>query len=439
MAVLPAAAAAATGAEPDDSVVGRCMAVLRAMFGHAVAAPRASRVTRWASDPMARGSYTYLKRGSGPSDIDQLRREVGPLFFAGDATSHEAMGLAHGALMSGFDGARRLESFLRPVKRHPDVMAPGAPAPSDDTTCALCHRTTADDPAEQATLGPLTGPFLDVGDDGRNGTAHFYVHEHCAAVCPEVTYDDNTWFNVTKATRRGRKIQCSHRGKRGATIGCLGSGCRRQYHGRCAGLFTGWDFDRTDMGKHFFCQDHRGANGTRSKAPLAAAALSPPRPGDGIVDDSDSATQEGGGGGGACGALKGNHRRHTCAPHLKRPRNSKGDGGDASGSDANINDDSEDDGRSGDGSENEDTSSEIQSLTQNQRQACLSESLAAGVSPLPVASAPVPAPPLPLPPRSSLPVPAPFFVLRHNLLRKVSTTRLRLLSKVPSRFTPPLP
>jgi monoamine oxidase len=190
MAVLPADAAESMRDESDECVVGRCVAVLRALFGNAATAPVACRVTRWSADPMSRGSHAFLRKGSCPGDVDELRREVGPLFFAGDATSHEAMGLAHGALLSGFDGARRLESSLRPVKRHPDTMAEGAPAASDDTPCALCHRCAKDDPAEQVTLGPLTGPFLDASDDA---TGHFYVHEHCAAVCPEVTFDDNTW------------------------------------------------------------------------------------------------------------------------------------------------------------------------------------------------------------------------------------------------------
>ena len=88
--------------------------------------------------------------------------------------------------------------------------------------------------------------------------ATFWVHENCAAFCPEVSQDPNgQWFNVTKAMKRGRKLNCTHCNARGSTVGCNISKCRNTYHGRCAALFTSWDFDRSDQGKHYYCPKHR--------------------------------------------------------------------------------------------------------------------------------------------------------------------------------------
>lgn len=46
-------------------------------------------MTRWASDPMAYGSYSSVVVGSaGPADYEAMARPVGDrLFFAGEATS----------------------------------------------------------------------------------------------------------------------------------------------------------------------------------------------------------------------------------------------------------------------------------------------------------------------------------------------------------------
>jgi lysine-specific histone demethylase 1 len=46
-------------------------------------------MTRWASDPMAYGSYSSVAVGSGgPADYEVMARPVGGrLFFAGEATS----------------------------------------------------------------------------------------------------------------------------------------------------------------------------------------------------------------------------------------------------------------------------------------------------------------------------------------------------------------
>ncbi|CAD1473803.1 unnamed protein product, partial [Heterotrigona itama] len=63
----------------DDVIVGRCIAVLKGIFGNQVVPqPRESVVTRWRADPWARGSYSFVAVGSSGSDYDLLAAPVAP-------------------------------------------------------------------------------------------------------------------------------------------------------------------------------------------------------------------------------------------------------------------------------------------------------------------------------------------------------------------------
>lgn len=71
--------------------------------------PTAAVVTRWASDPYARGSYSFLAVGSSPADQRALAEPVGDrLLFAGEATHEEFFATVHGAYMSGIREADRI-------------------------------------------------------------------------------------------------------------------------------------------------------------------------------------------------------------------------------------------------------------------------------------------------------------------------------------------
>jgi monoamine oxidase len=71
--------------------------------------PTGSLVTRWASDPYARGSYSFLAVGSGPADMRALAEPVNErLRFAGEATQEEFFGTVHGAYLSGMREADRI-------------------------------------------------------------------------------------------------------------------------------------------------------------------------------------------------------------------------------------------------------------------------------------------------------------------------------------------
>ena len=59
-------------------------------------------MTRWASDPLAGGSYSHIPVGATPDDYDLMARAVGnSLYFAGEATIRDYPGTVHGAYLSG--------------------------------------------------------------------------------------------------------------------------------------------------------------------------------------------------------------------------------------------------------------------------------------------------------------------------------------------------
>ncbi len=68
----------------------------------AVPDPTAVLITRWAQDPFAFGSYSYLAVGSSNRDRERLAEPVDRrLFFAGEATSTDYAATVHGAYLSG--------------------------------------------------------------------------------------------------------------------------------------------------------------------------------------------------------------------------------------------------------------------------------------------------------------------------------------------------
>jgi [histone H3]-N6,N6-dimethyl-L-lysine4 FAD-dependent demethylase len=122
----------------DDVIVGRCIAVLKGIFGDkAVPQPKETVVTRWRADEWARGSYSYVKVGSSGTDYDLLASPVKPktsaneakfdetedaedednkvlprLFFAGEHTIRNYPATVHGALLSGLREAGRIADYF---------------------------------------------------------------------------------------------------------------------------------------------------------------------------------------------------------------------------------------------------------------------------------------------------------------------------------------
>ena len=96
-------------AKSDAEVVADALAALREVFGNAIAEPKGFLRTRWAADPYALGSYSYLAVGSSLRDRLALAAPIGQrLYFAGEATHREHAATVHGALLSGRAAARAM-------------------------------------------------------------------------------------------------------------------------------------------------------------------------------------------------------------------------------------------------------------------------------------------------------------------------------------------
>lgn len=120
LGMVTAPAAAALEKMSDDAIVERAMRVLRRRHP-AASAPVASRVTRWGSDPFAKGVYTSILKGSSGADYDVIGEPVdGKLFFAGEHTVKRNPTTCGSAIISGMREARRVvESFglVEPIRK----------------------------------------------------------------------------------------------------------------------------------------------------------------------------------------------------------------------------------------------------------------------------------------------------------------------------------
>lgn len=95
----------------DRQVLSEAMEVLRAMYGKSTSEPVAALISRWSSDPFARGSYSFIPPNASLEDYATLAEPVSDrLFFAGEATSETHPSTVHGAFMSGEREADRIIS-----------------------------------------------------------------------------------------------------------------------------------------------------------------------------------------------------------------------------------------------------------------------------------------------------------------------------------------
>jgi monoamine oxidase len=99
----------------DDEVVAEVMQRIRTRGGSVAAGSRSVpdpvqvRISRWAADPLARGSYSFLGLGGSGADRDQLAVPIAnTLFFAGEATHRNDPASVHGAWWSGQRAARQI-------------------------------------------------------------------------------------------------------------------------------------------------------------------------------------------------------------------------------------------------------------------------------------------------------------------------------------------
>lgn len=97
----------------DAQVVSSAMDTLRQAYGQRIPEPQSVQITRWHSDPWARGSYSFNALGSHPRQRDALGQTLGQaLVLAGEATDRQHFGTAHGAYFSGLRAARQVQQLL---------------------------------------------------------------------------------------------------------------------------------------------------------------------------------------------------------------------------------------------------------------------------------------------------------------------------------------
>ncbi|WNC13648.1 FAD-dependent oxidoreductase [Brevibacillus brevis] len=109
LASFTAQAAAELEKWSDEQITEHAMAALVRQYGDSIPHPTASKSTRWASDPFARGSYSYHSAVTSGEDMRILGESVNNrLFFAGEATNPDNCASVHGAYLTGLREAQKI-------------------------------------------------------------------------------------------------------------------------------------------------------------------------------------------------------------------------------------------------------------------------------------------------------------------------------------------
>lgn len=115
-------------AQSDEQTKEEVLDVLRQMFGpENVPQPTAFMYPRWGLTDWAYGSYSNWPTGVTLKDHQNLRANVGRLFFAGEHTSSSYYGYLQGAYFEGRDVGNRVASCVKKPQRclqevHYDVL-----------------------------------------------------------------------------------------------------------------------------------------------------------------------------------------------------------------------------------------------------------------------------------------------------------------------------
>eukprot|EP00455_Lapot_gusevi_P038436 TRINITY_DN4308_c0_g1_i2.p1 TRINITY_DN4308_c0_g1~~TRINITY_DN4308_c0_g1_i2.p1 ORF type:complete len:115 (+),score=17.03 TRINITY_DN4308_c0_g1_i2:129-473(+) len=78
-------------------------------------------ITRWNTDPLTRGTYSYTAPFTTPALFDTLLQSVNDrLYFAGEHTNADGRGTVHGAYWSGLNAAALILGEPFPDPGYPD-------------------------------------------------------------------------------------------------------------------------------------------------------------------------------------------------------------------------------------------------------------------------------------------------------------------------------
>lgn len=100
-------------AQDDETTMQEGLAVLREMFPNAtIPEPIAFTYPRWTNVPWSYGSYSNWPTGTTLEMHQNLRANVGRVYFAGEATSAEYFGFLHGAWFEGREVGARIAGMV---------------------------------------------------------------------------------------------------------------------------------------------------------------------------------------------------------------------------------------------------------------------------------------------------------------------------------------
>ena len=97
----------------DQEIIDEAMDTLRVIYGNNIPEPTDYVISRWKSDPYAKGSYASLgEKSVAKTDRNRLRSAVNNrLFFAGEHTSSEYPATTQGAYLEGEAAANAIKSL----------------------------------------------------------------------------------------------------------------------------------------------------------------------------------------------------------------------------------------------------------------------------------------------------------------------------------------
>jgi polyamine oxidase len=99
--------------QDDEDTKAEILEVLREMFPDVdVPEPTAFMYPRWSLVPWSYGSYSNWPVGTTLENHQNLRANIGPLYFAGEHTSAEYFGFLHGAWFEGREAGERIAGVI---------------------------------------------------------------------------------------------------------------------------------------------------------------------------------------------------------------------------------------------------------------------------------------------------------------------------------------
>nr|KAG5705245.1 hypothetical protein BaRGS_011271 [Batillaria attramentaria] len=105
----------------EEQIAEDCVKVLKKVLKKDIPAPLRIIRTRWGTNQLARGSYSFVAVGSSQQDVVELGKPLKSknaakpnLLFAGEATHPKFYSTTHGALLTGYREANRLIKMYSP-------------------------------------------------------------------------------------------------------------------------------------------------------------------------------------------------------------------------------------------------------------------------------------------------------------------------------------